>query len=78
MDVSSFGAHGHVPLRGALLLAAVAGILLTALAGSAQITQLRAAVRKHRRPTTGLGRPRTRRRPGGSPDYREPATGCGL
>ncbi|WP_021596374.1 MULTISPECIES: hypothetical protein [Actinomadura] len=33
----------------ALLLAAVAGILLTALAGSAQIMQLRATARKHRR-----------------------------
>ncbi|MEU2208747.1 hypothetical protein AB0B95_35770 [Streptomyces hygroscopicus] len=33
----------------ALLLAAVVGILLTALAGSARITQLRATARKHRR-----------------------------
>lgn len=33
----------------ALLLAAVAGILLTALAGSARIMQLRATARKHRR-----------------------------
>ncbi|MFJ4636951.1 lipopolysaccharide assembly LapA domain-containing protein [Streptomyces hygroscopicus] len=48
-DVSYFDAHGHVPLRVALLLAAVAGILLTALAGSARITQLRATARKHRR-----------------------------
>ncbi|MGW7240591.1 lipopolysaccharide assembly protein LapA domain-containing protein, partial [Streptomyces sp. NPDC054804] len=49
MDVSYFGAHGHVPLRVALLPAAVAGILLTALAGSAQIMQLRATARKQRR-----------------------------
>ncbi|BDM70106.1 hypothetical protein HEK616_35930 [Streptomyces nigrescens] len=54
MDVSYFGAHGHVPLRVALLLAAVAGILLTAPAGRAQIMQLRATARKHRGPTTGL------------------------
>ncbi|MFE7609263.1 LapA family protein [Streptomyces celluloflavus] len=33
----------------ALLLAAVTGILLTALAGSARIMQLRATARKHRR-----------------------------
>ena len=33
----------------ALLLAAVAGILLTALAGSARIMQLPATARKHRR-----------------------------
>ncbi|MER8070735.1 hypothetical protein ABTZ59_20840 [Streptomyces sp. NPDC094034] len=38
---SYFDAHGHVPLRVALLPAAVAGILLTALAGSARITQSR-------------------------------------
>jgi hypothetical protein len=44
-----FGDRGHVPLRVALLLAAVAGILLTAPAGSAQILQLRATARKYRR-----------------------------
>ncbi len=41
MDVSYFAAHGHVLLRAALLLAAVAG--------SVQIMQLRATARKHRR-----------------------------
>ncbi|MER0483818.1 hypothetical protein ABR737_36740 [Streptomyces sp. Edi2] len=41
MDISYFGAHGHVPLRVALLLAAVAG--------SARIMQLCATARKHRR-----------------------------
>lgn len=40
---------GTLPLRVALLLAAVTGILLTALAGSARIMQLRATARKHRR-----------------------------
>lgn len=49
VDVSYFGASGHLPLGVALLLAAVAGILLTALAGSARIMQLRATARKHRR-----------------------------
>lgn len=49
MDVSCFGAHGHVPLCVALLLAAVAGIPHTALEGSAQIMQVRATARKHRR-----------------------------
>ncbi|MGI5473199.1 hypothetical protein [Streptomyces sp. CA-132043] len=49
MDVSCFGAHGHVPLRVALLPAAVAGILHTAPAGSARTMQLRATARKHRR-----------------------------
>ncbi|GGS16458.1 hypothetical protein GCM10010269_64450 [Streptomyces humidus] len=49
MGVSYFGAHGHVPLRVSLLLTAVGGILLTALAGSARSMQLRATARKHRR-----------------------------
>ena len=49
VEVSYFGAHGHLPLGAALLLAAVAGILLVALAGSARIMQLRATARKHRR-----------------------------
>ncbi|HEY1702387.1 MAG TPA: lipopolysaccharide assembly protein LapA domain-containing protein [Trebonia sp.] len=49
VDVSYMGAHGHLPLGVALLLAAVAGILLTAMAGSARIMQLRATARKHRK-----------------------------
>jgi uncharacterized integral membrane protein len=49
VDVSYFGAHGHLPLGVALLLAAVCGILLVSLAGSARIMQLRATARKHRR-----------------------------
>ncbi|GGU47943.1 hypothetical protein [Streptomyces violascens] len=49
MDVSYFGDRGHVPLRVALLLAEVAGILLTAPAGSAQIMQLRATARTYGR-----------------------------
>jgi uncharacterized integral membrane protein len=49
VEVSYFGAHGHLPLGAALLLAAVAGILLVALAGSARIMQLRATAHRHRR-----------------------------
>jgi uncharacterized integral membrane protein len=49
VEVSYFGAHGHLTLGAALLLAAVAGILLVALAGSARIMQLRATARRHRR-----------------------------
>lgn len=47
--VSYFGAHGHMPLGVAMLLAAVAGILLVALPGSVRILQLRATARRHRR-----------------------------
>jgi uncharacterized integral membrane protein len=49
VDVSYFGAHGHLPLGVALLLAAVCGVLLVAFAGSARIIQLRATARRHRR-----------------------------
>ncbi|MBO0802732.1 MAG: DUF1049 domain-containing protein [Nocardiopsaceae bacterium] len=49
VQVSYLGAHGSLPLGVSLLLAAVAGILLVALAGSARILQLRATARKHRR-----------------------------
>jgi uncharacterized integral membrane protein len=49
VDVSYFGAHGHLPLGVALLLAAVGGVLLVTLAGSARIIQLRRAARRHSR-----------------------------
>ena len=49
-DVSFLGAHGHLPIGVALLLAAVFGVLLVALPGTARIVQLRMASR--RRPTT--------------------------
>jgi lipopolysaccharide assembly protein A len=48
VDISYFGAHGHLPLGAALLLAAVCGVLLAAAAGTARIVQLRATARKHR------------------------------
>jgi uncharacterized integral membrane protein len=49
VDVAYFGAHGHLPLGVALLLAAVCGVLLVILAGAARISQLRATARRHRR-----------------------------
>jgi uncharacterized integral membrane protein len=49
VDVSYFGAHGHLPLGVALLLAAVFGVLLVALPGTARIIQLRGTARRHRR-----------------------------
>jgi uncharacterized integral membrane protein len=45
-EVSFFGAHGHLPMGVALLLAAVFGILLVALPGSARILQLRVLSRR--------------------------------
>lgn len=41
VQISYFAATGHVPLAVAMLLAAVAGVLLTAIAGSLRIWQLR-------------------------------------
>jgi uncharacterized integral membrane protein len=49
VGISYLGAHGHLPLGVALLLAAVCGILLVVLAGTARISQLRAVNRRHRR-----------------------------
>jgi uncharacterized integral membrane protein len=48
-NISYFGAHGHLPLGVALLLAAVAGALLVVIPGSARIMQLRATARRHRK-----------------------------
>ena len=49
VDISYLGMHGHLPLGVALLLAAVCGVLLVVLAGTARIGQLRATARRHRR-----------------------------
>jgi uncharacterized integral membrane protein len=44
-SISYLGANGHMPLAVAMLLAAVAGVLLTATAGSLRIWQLRRRLR---------------------------------
>ena len=49
VDISFLGAHGHLPLGVALLLAAVSGILLVAIPGTGRIIQLRRQVRRGRR-----------------------------
>jgi uncharacterized integral membrane protein len=48
-NISYFGAHGHMPLGVALLFAAVLGILMVVIPGTARIIQLRIAARRHRR-----------------------------
>ena len=48
VDISFFGAHGHLPLGVALLLAAVLGVLLVVIPGTARIVQLRIVARRHR------------------------------
>jgi uncharacterized integral membrane protein len=56
-EVSFFGAHGHLPMGVALLLAAVFGILLVALPGTARIVQLR--ILGHRRLSRAAAGPLT-------------------
>jgi uncharacterized integral membrane protein len=47
--ISYLGAHGHLPLGVALLLAAVIGVLLVVIPGTRRIIQLRIVARRHRR-----------------------------
>lgn len=49
VDISFFGAHGHLPLGVALLLAGLCGAVLVGLAGTARILQLRALARRQRK-----------------------------
>ncbi|HUZ23460.1 MAG TPA: lipopolysaccharide assembly protein LapA domain-containing protein [Streptosporangiaceae bacterium] len=49
VDIKFFGASGHLPLGVALLLAAVLGVLLVVLPGTARIIQLRRTARRHRK-----------------------------
>jgi uncharacterized integral membrane protein len=48
VDVSFLGAHGRLPMGVALLLAAVVGVLVVALPGTARIIQLRSFGRSRR------------------------------
>jgi uncharacterized integral membrane protein len=48
VEVSFFGADGHLALGVAMLLSAVAGALLVVLVGTARIVQLRFVARRHR------------------------------
>ena len=49
VEVSYFGANGRIPLAVAMLMAAVAGVLLTAIAGTLRIWQLRRHLRRANR-----------------------------
>lgn len=46
VHISYLGANGHIPLSVAMLLSAVAGVLLAAIAGSLRIWQLRRHLRR--------------------------------
>jgi lipopolysaccharide assembly protein A len=49
VSISYFGAHGHLPVGVALLLAAGLGVLLVVIPGTARIIQLRITAHRHRR-----------------------------
>ena len=49
VSIGYFGAHGHLPLGVALLLAAVLGVLLVVIPGTGRIIQLRVTAHRHRR-----------------------------
>ena len=49
VSISYFGAHGHLPLGIALLLAAALGVLLVVVPGTGRILQLRAIAHRHGR-----------------------------
>ena len=72
-EVSFFGAHGHLPIGVALLLAAIFGVLLVALPGTARIVQLRLLERRSgryartRRATAGVFPPARDDSPGQQP-----------
>jgi len=53
VQISFLGAHGHLPLGVALLLAAVLGILLVVIPGTGRIVQLRRTARRHRQLDAG-------------------------
>jgi lipopolysaccharide assembly protein A len=49
VTISFLGAHGTISLALAILIAAVAGVLISVLVGSTRIVQLRLEVQRHRR-----------------------------
>lgn len=57
INISFLGAHLQLPLAVALLLAAVAGALVMAAAGTARITQLRQTMRRDRRKSNAGNQP---------------------
>jgi putative membrane protein len=52
VNISFLGAHLQLSLAVALILAAIAGALLMAAAGTARITQLRRIMRRNRKPNS--------------------------
>ena len=57
VKISFFGAEGSIPLGVALLLAAVLGVLLVVVPGTARILQLRKTAKRHRKQDVQAGTP---------------------
>jgi uncharacterized integral membrane protein len=70
VSIHYVGLDGHVPLAVALLIAAVAGMLLVAVPGTARIIQLRRAVKKS--PANATGQPAVKVSP--APTTGQPTT----
>jgi uncharacterized integral membrane protein len=64
VDIAYFGAHGHLPLGVALLLAAVLGILLVVIPGAGRIIQLRRTARRRRKAHASTAPPGAGQPPG--------------
>jgi uncharacterized integral membrane protein len=70
-NIGFFGAHGHLPLGIALLLAAILGVLLVVIPGTGRIIQLRMLARRHRTIDADAGTG-SQPVPAGQPADREP------
>jgi uncharacterized integral membrane protein len=67
-EVSFLGAHGHLPMGVALLLAAIFGVLLVALPGTVRIMQLRTLSRRRGNNAAPRPGPPEPNRPAAEPD----------
>jgi uncharacterized integral membrane protein len=77
VDIGYFGAHGHLPLGVALLLAAVLGVLLVVIPGAGRILQLRIVARRYRKLGTRKSRETQPAGPAGSPGTAVTTTDAG-
>ena len=71
-DIRFFGAHGHLPLGIALLLAAILGVLLVVIPGTGRIIPPRMLARRHRKIDATAGAD-TQAVPAAAPADRGPA-----
>lgn len=75
VDIAYFGAHGHLPLGVALLLAALAGALLVLIPGTVRIVQLRRTARRHHAAAQQAAAEQASPAPPAAPDQPPPGAG---